>query len=94
MNLARLAELERRYDGPIPPHSRRAAELGSPEAVAQMLAAGECAFWKTMVLRQLAIIRARRADGSFYPALLADLRLYRATWRRWHRQRRALAARP
>ena len=83
--LARLAELERRYDGPIPEPLRLAAHLGSADAVAQLFAAGEAAFHRSLVARQIAIIRRRKADGSFYPALLDDLRLYREGWRQWHR---------
>jgi hypothetical protein len=90
--LARLAELERCYDGPVPEGLRLAAHLGSAEAAELLFAAGEEAFFKTMVLRQLDIIRRRRADGSFYIALLDDLRCYRTAWRHWHRQARALRA--
>jgi len=90
--LARLAELERRYDGPVPEGLRLAAHLGSADAVERLFAAGEAAFYKSMVLGQLDIIRRRRADGSFYPALLADLRCYREGWRYWNRRVRALRA--
>lgn len=90
--LARLAELERCYDGPLPEGVRLAARLGSAEAVERMVAAGEAAFHRSMLLRQIDIIRRRRADGTFYPALLADLRFYRDAWRRWHRRARAPAA--
>lgn len=88
--LTRLAELEQRYDGPIPEGLRQAAQEGSAEAVELLFATGEAAFYKSMVLGQLAIIRRRRADGSFYPSLLADLRYYRDGWRHWHRRLRAL----
>lgn len=84
--LARLAELERCYDGPVPDRLREAAHLGSAEAVERLFAAGEAAFYRSLVSKQLALIRRRRADGSFYPALLADLRLYREAWRAWHRR--------
>jgi hypothetical protein len=43
-----------------------------------------------MVLGQLDIIRRRRAEGSFYPALIDDLRTYRAGWRQWQRRSRSL----
>ena len=90
MTLARLAELERRYDGPVPEHLRRAAHLGSAAAVEFLAAIGEACFWRSMVRGQIAIIRQRRSDGSWYPALVSDLRLYRDTWRFWHRRRSAL----
>jgi hypothetical protein len=90
--LARLAELERRYDGPVPDGLRLAAHLGSAGSVELLFAAGEAAFYKSMVLRQLAIIRRRRADDSFYASLLSDLRYYRDLWRHWHGRARALRA--
>jgi hypothetical protein len=90
--LARLAELERRYDGPIPDGLRQAAHLGSADAVERLFAEGERAFYRTMVTRQIAIIRRRRLDHTLYPALFADLRLYRSAWRQWHRRCRALRA--
>lgn len=86
----RLAALERRYDGPIPEPERLAAELGAP-ALALLLAAGNARFFRCMVRQQVATIRRRRAEGSFYPALIDDLLLYRACWRIWHRRRLASA---
>ncbi|MGO8919863.1 MAG: hypothetical protein ACLQJR_28520 [Stellaceae bacterium] len=90
--LARLAEIERCYDGPVPEGLRLAAHVGSAEGVELLFAAGEEAFYRSMVMRQLEVIRRRRADGSFYAALLEDLRYYRDGWRRWHRRVRALRA--
>jgi hypothetical protein len=79
-----LAELERRHDGPIPDALRRGTRLG---ALAPLLeAAGQAAFFATMVRGQVATIRRRRAEGTAYPALLADLALYRREWRRWRRR--------
>jgi len=50
-----------------------------------------------MIRGQVKTIRARRADGSFYPALLTDLRWYRYQFRGWNRivaqMRRAIAER-
>jgi len=89
--LSTLAGLEQRYNGPIPDGLRLAAQLGSAEAVELVFAAGQAAFYRTMVRRQIEIIRQRRADGSFYSPLIADLHVYRAAWRRWHRARRAAA---
>ena len=45
-----------------------------------------------MVRGQLRAIRRRRADGSFYPALIDDLRLYLGHCRAWQRLAVTLAA--
>jgi hypothetical protein len=86
-----LAELERRYDGPVPAPLRRVARLGSAGAARRLAAEGQAAFFAAMVRGQLRAIRLRRADGSFYPALLDDLALYRRERRRWRRIGRLLA---
>jgi hypothetical protein len=88
--LAAIADLERRYDGSIPDAARRVARLGSAEIVQRLVAAGQLAFYRSMVLGQLDIIRRRRAEGSFHPALIDDLRTYRAGWRQWQRRSRSL----
>jgi hypothetical protein len=90
--LAAIADLERRYDGPIPPELRLAVRLGSADLVERLFAEGQAAFYKAMVLGQLRIIRLRRAEGNFYPGLVDDLRTYRRGWRRWHRRRAMLPA--
>jgi hypothetical protein len=90
--LAALAELERRYDGPIPEPLRRIARHGSGHVVRRLHAAGQAAFFTAMARGQIRAIRLRRRDGSFYPAMLEDLGLYRDERRRW-RQRAALVAR-
>jgi hypothetical protein len=87
---AELALLERRYDGPIPAGERRLAEFGS-EAAALLAAAGNEAFYRALTRHQLATIRQRRATGTAYPALLADLRLYRSRWHSWRRRHASLA---
>jgi hypothetical protein len=83
--LPALDALERCYDSAIPPHLRLAARLGSSAAVRMLHAEGQAAFFAALARGQLAAIRARRADGSFYPAMLADLALYRRERRRWRR---------
>src|SRR5260221_14624822 len=92
-----FAELHQLYDGPIPPAALAVARFGSPEMVALVRAHGETAFFRSMVLGQLKTIRMRRADGTYYPALLADLQLYRRQFRGWNRLaaelRRAIGAR-
>src|SRR5713226_2297198 len=54
-------------------------------------------FFRSMILGQVKTIRARRTDGTFYPALLTDLRWYRHQFRGWNRivaqMRRAIAER-
>ena len=64
---------------------------GSGDALARVEAAGEARFFAAMVRGQIRTIRRRRADGSFYPALLADLALYWRGWRLWSAVRRRLS---
>jgi hypothetical protein len=89
--LAALAELELRFNGPIPVPLRRAALLGSPTVAERLAAEGQIAFFTALVRGQLAIIRVRRTDGSFYPSLLDDLALYRRQRRFWRARARRLA---
>ncbi len=84
-SLAALRELERRFNGPIPEPLRQAALLGSAERVALLHAEGQRAFFRSMLRGQVATIRRRKADGSFYPMLLTDLAAYRERWHYWHR---------
>src|SRR5258708_27734166 len=79
-----FAELHQLYDGPIPPAALAVVRFGSPEMVALIRARGEVAFFRSMVLGQLKTIRIRRADGTYYPALLADLQSYRRQFRNWN----------
>jgi hypothetical protein len=90
--LAALAALEHRYSGPIPEGLRLVARLGSAALADYLLAEGQVRFYREMAAGQLALIRRRRADGSFDPRLVADLRYYRGALRHWRRRRRALAA--
>jgi hypothetical protein len=48
-------------------------------------ARAETAFFAAMIRGQAKTIRQRRGDGSFYPALLHDLDLYRRQYRAWRR---------
>jgi hypothetical protein len=77
--------VESLYDGPIPPQARAVARLGSPAMVLLVRARAEAAFFRGMVRGQVTAIRRRRADGSFYPALIDDLRLYLRYCRAWQR---------
>jgi hypothetical protein len=90
--LLRLAELEQRYDGPVPDALRQAAHVGSAAAVEELFAIGEAKFYRALAKKQIALIRRRRADGTFYPALISDLQFYRTAWREWHSRCRALRA--
>jgi hypothetical protein len=87
--LQTLAELERRYDGPIPEPLRNAARLGSAEQVLTVEALGQADFFATLLRNQIQAIRRARAGGTARPNLWADLALYR----RRRRFRRAEAAR-
>jgi hypothetical protein len=80
-----LVDLERANNGPIPPAVLAAARFGSHEMVALMRARGETAFFRSMMIGQLKTIRMRRADGTYYPALLTDLQFYRQQFRSWNR---------
>lgn len=86
-DLVRVAELERRYDGPIPLHERDAAR-GINTALCE--ARGNATMYRRFALRQIATIRQRRADGTEYPALVNDLRLYLARYRHWNHRARMM----
>jgi hypothetical protein len=88
-----IAELERRFDGPIPEPVRLLARLGSEAAVQLLQAEGQAAFFKAMVTGQIRAIRRRRAEGSEYPAMAGDLALYRTQLRHWRGLARELRER-
>jgi len=79
---AALAELEARYNGPIP---RAALEFAlsqrSAGEVALLAARARAIGSRLFVEGQLRAIRRRRADGSAYPALLEDFRSYWLSYR-------------
>jgi hypothetical protein len=79
--LAALSDLERRFEGPIPEPLRRAALLGSSLLPVRLLAEAQVCFFSSLVRGQIATIRQRRRDGSFYQRLMVDLAFYRE--RRW-----------
>ena len=81
--LAALAELERRYDGPVPEPLLRAALLGSGPEARRRHAAAQAGFFTERARSQIRATRLRRAAGSFVPGMLADLALYRREARRW-----------
>ena len=82
--LQRINELERRYDRAVPPDLLAIASIGSPELVAVMQQIATVEFYKNLTIRQIEAIRARRADGSYYSSMIADLKFYR----RYHRAHR------
>ncbi len=83
--LSALGQLERRYDGPIPPELRLTARLGSPAAAFAAGAAGEAHFFTTLALGQIEAIRRARAARRPERALHATLALYLAERRRFRR---------
>jgi hypothetical protein len=93
--MTNLNAIQQLYDGIIPKAALDVARYGTPEMVALIRAKGEVAFFRSMVRGQIKTIRARRADGSFYPALIKDLQLYRRQFRAWnklaHDRRREIA---
>ena len=90
--LERLSSLERFYDGIIPDPVRQVAIHGTAEMVALLQATGNATFYTGMARGQIDLIRKRRADGTFYPHMLSDLRLYVAQARKWRKQRQHFAA--
>ncbi len=78
-----LAELERRYDGPIPAPLRAAALAGGAERLAQRRARADVRVYRGLIRDTIACLRALgRAPGQPEPAtreaaLLAQLRWYR-----------------
>ena len=91
---ATLAALEGVYDGPIPEAALAAARLDRRGALLLMRARAEAAFFGGMVRGQLRALKQRTGDGSYYPALLDDLRLYRRHHRAWRRLAAQLAHGP
>lgn len=89
-----LADLHRRYTGPVPEDELAAAKAGGAERLARLRARGRLHFWRQQVKWALAAVRVyrrsvgegrRRPDHDYYTRLLADLRdahrHYRAHWR-------------
>ncbi len=80
-----LAELERRYDGPIPAPLRAAALAGGAERLARRRARADLRVYRGLIHDTIACLRAlRRVPGHDQPepatresALLAQLRWYR-----------------
>src|SRR5258708_8429051 len=75
--MTNLSALHQLYDGIIPKAVLDVARYGSPEMVALIRANGEVALFRSMTRAQIKTIRARPADGSYYPPLIEDLQLSR-----------------
>lgn len=91
--LSRLADLEQRYTGPIPQGALDFVRYGSAEARDLLAAEGSVAFYRSMIRGQVRAIRARLADGSYFPAMLEDLAYYRRGFRSALKRRQAVRAR-
>ena len=96
--LARLADLECRYDGAIPGHLRERALAEDWETVEQQRAAARVKFFDDMARFQVAAIRSRRVAGRGHAGLRRDLQLYLERRRHWRaefaRLREAVLLRP
>ncbi|HEV2546306.1 MAG TPA: hypothetical protein VGU20_03130 [Stellaceae bacterium] len=84
--LAALSELERRFDGPIPELLRRSTLLGHSLLPLRLVAEAQVCFFTSLIRGQIATIRQRRRDGSFYAQLVADLAFYRERRQLWRRE--------
>ena len=84
--LEALSALERRFDGPIPEHLRQATLRGEWVLPPLLLAEAQVCFFASLIHGQIATIRRRRKDGTFYPDLVSDLRLYHGRRRIWRRE--------
>jgi len=87
-----LDALERGCDFPLSGEARRIARCGSETRLRLIEATGQAEFFRSLARGQVAIIRRRRKDGSFYPDLIEDLALYRRESARWARLARSLCA--
>lgn len=81
--LIRLAELEARFDGPIPAAERRALPFGSAVAADIAGTRAEIAFFRAMIERTRRAGKAWLSRGNREMAThaSADSRLYLAAWR-------------
>jgi hypothetical protein len=80
-----LSALERRFDGPVPECLREATLLGLA-LPARLRAEAQVSFFSSLIHGQIAIIRQRRGDGTFYPELISDLGFYRDRRRIWREE--------
>jgi hypothetical protein len=90
--LARLAEIEARYDGPIPSRELDALRYGSPLAADIAETRAEIAFFRDMAARARRSGKVWRAQCETTRASRArtDCNIYLAGWRSRRRRLRAL----
>lgn len=90
--LARLAELETRYDGPIPDREFNALRHGSALAADLAEVRAEISFFREMAARSRRSGKTWRARGNEELAAraLVDCRIYLAGWRARRRRLKAL----
>lgn len=82
--LERFSDLERRYDGPIPPAALATLRHGSYHNALVCEAAGMVAFFERMARGQVHdVIRPRKVTGSYRPYMRGDLHLYLRERRKW-----------
>jgi hypothetical protein len=85
-----LTDLHQQYDGVIPSALLAAVKHGG-HAFAELAGAlSQLIFLRKMAQAQIKAIRARRANGTFYPAMVSDLLLYRDQHRAWVRHATAI----
>jgi hypothetical protein len=84
--LVALADLQRRYDGPIPAPLRRAAQFGALARLRLAEAENQANLFTTLIFDQLGAIRQRRALGRVPEELVRDLTVYRRQRRWWCRE--------
>jgi hypothetical protein len=80
-----LAELERRYDGPIPELLRRGLLPDLPLLEAER----QADFFAGLIRLQISVLRHYRTAGLASSRLARDLRLYRRRRAWWRRRARA-----
>jgi hypothetical protein len=85
--LARLRQLEARYDGPIPTDELRALRFGSLLAAEIAETRSEIVFFRELILRTRRAAKQWRESGQAAATkdALGDLRAYHAAWRNRHR---------
>lgn len=90
---ARIAELERRYDGPIPWAERAVAFFGHPTVILLLQATARAAYFRHLAVSQWRkVICPRRRDGTYQPYMADDCRLYIREARKAEREEARLTA--
>jgi hypothetical protein len=84
-NLRKLADLHRRYTGPVPRHEREAAMAGSAERLKVKIASADVRFWRHYVRGAIGAVRAA-ATAERKKVLKQDIR------RGWSKYRSVMRA--